>query len=302
MKMKLFMAALLGLIIMAGCGKSSYKKTKGGMPYKLYPGKDTQQVRAGGFVKLSITKKVNDSVLFTTDKGLPAYQFVSPTINSYDISELWTSLKVGDSLVMTQMVDTFIKRAPEQVPPQFRNGDRVITYVKILAVFPTDSATRNDYDNEVKKMAVKESNEIEKYLADKKITAEKTPSGAFVERIQAGTGNTPVVGNYVTVNYTGTSWSGVRVDSNTDSAFGHVQPYPFTVGVGEMIKGFDEAVLMMQKGSKVKVYIPSTLGYGAQGRQPNIKPNEHLIFDLELLDIKDKAPEQPVAPPAPKNN
>ncbi|HUR64895.1 MAG TPA: FKBP-type peptidyl-prolyl cis-trans isomerase [Chitinophagaceae bacterium] len=300
MKMKLFMASLLGIVLMMACGKSSYKKTPGGMPYKIYPGKDSQQVRAGSFVKLSITKKVNDSVLFTTDKGLPAYQFVSPTVTPYDISELWTSLKVGDSLVMTQMVDTFIKRNPEQVPPQFRNGDRVLTYIKILAVFPTDSLTRMDYENEVKKITANESKVVEKYLADKKISTVKTPSGAFVEMIQQGTGAKPVVGNYVSVNYTGTSWSGVRFDSSTDSAFGHVQPYSFTAGIGEMIKGFDEAVLMMAKGTKVKVYIPSALGYGPQGRQPNIKPNEHLIFDLELVDIKDKAPEQPAMPPTPQ--
>jgi FKBP-type peptidyl-prolyl cis-trans isomerase FkpA len=302
MKMKLSLLSLLAIAIFAGCGKSSYKKTPGGMPYKIYKGTDSQQVRAGGFVKISITKKVNDSVLFTTDKGLPAYQFVSPTINPYDISELWTSLKVGDSVVMTQMVDSFIKRAPDQVPPQFKNGDRVLTYVKILAIFPTDSLTRLDYDKEVKAFTARESKEIEKYLADKKISTQKTPSGAFVESIKPGEGNTPDTGNYVSVNYTGTSWSGVRVDSNTDSTFGHVQPYSYTAGVGAMIKGFDEAVLMMQKGGKIKVYIPSSLGYGAQGRAPLIKPNEHLTFELELLDIKDKAPAQPPMPAPPQGN
>jgi FKBP-type peptidyl-prolyl cis-trans isomerase FkpA len=261
-------------------------------------------VVSGSYVKLSITKKVNDSVLLTTDNNIPAYQFITPTVNPYDISELWSTLRVGDSLVMTQMVDTFIKRAPDRVPPQFRNGDRVMSYVKILAVFPSDSLARLDYEAEVKKMearaiqnAAGEIKEVEKYLADKKIVTQRTPSGAFMEMIKQGQGNTPDTGDYVTVNYSGVSWSGVKFDSSTDPAFGHVEPYSFNVGTGSMIKGFDEAVMMMQKGAKIKVYVPAALGYGAQGREPKIKPNEHLIFDLELLDIKAQAPV-----PAPQKN
>ena len=294
----LMFVALTGALV-AGCGKTSYKKTAGGMPYKLYPGKDTQKVVSGSYIKVTVTQKHNDSVMFTTDGGLPVYLMVSGEVRQpYDISELWTSLKKGDSVVTTQMVDTFIKRAPDRMPPNFKNGDRIYTYFKIQDIFMNDSLARLDEEKTRKEFALADSKKLEKQLADKKISfTEKTPSGAFVQVIKRGEGPLADTGNIVTVNYTGSSLEGVAFDSNVDSSFGHVGPYSYNAGQGEMIQGFDEAVMMMQRGGKVKVYIPSMLAYGANGRQPKIKPYEHLVFDLELLDIKPPANKQGVLPP-----
>lgn len=289
---------LAGAGLLAACGKTSYKKTPGGMPYQLFRSKDTQQVRSGSFVKLSLIQKINDSVLYSTEKGLPIYLLISNQERPYDIAELWTSLHLGDSLITTQMIDTFIKRSPESVPREFKNGDRVITHVKVLGIFASDSLARADEEKLKSQIATAEIAEVEKYLAEKKINAQKTPSGAYLQVIQPGTGNTPDTGNIVTVNYTGTSWSGVKFDSNTDSTFGHVGPYSFPAGVGQMIKGFDEAVLLMQKGAKVKVYIPSMLAYGPAGSPPKIKPFENLIFDLELTDIQKGGTDQGSQPPS----
>ena len=289
---------LAGTALMAGCGKTSYKKTPGGMPYQLFRGKDTQLVRNGNFIKISLTQKINDSVLFSTQKGLPVYLFVSNTAGrTSEIAELWTTLHVGDSVVTTQRIDTFIKRAPDNIPKEFKAGDRVLTYVKVLGVFENDSLARADEDRIKKEIQVSEIAEIEKYLADKKITTQRTPSGAFVEVIQPGTGNMADTGKMVTVNYTGATWEGKKFDSNTDTTFGHAEPYSFVAGTGQMIRGFDEAVLMMQKGAKIKVYIPSMLGYGQNGNPPRIKAFENLVFDLELLDIKENTPQQQAMPP-----
>ena len=63
-----------------------------------------------------------------------------------------------------------------------------------------------------------------------------------------------------------------------------------------MIKGFDEAMFFMRKGSVSKVYIPSMLAYGPSPTSPNIKPYEHLIFDIEVVDVMDKAPDVKQAP------
>lgn len=290
---------LAGAALIAGCGKTSYKKTPGGMPYKLYRSKDTQQVRTGNFIKISLTQKINDSVLFKTEKGLAVYFFVGNNPSrTYDISEILTTLHLGDSVVTTQMIDTFIARAPDNVPPVFKKGDRVLTYVKVLGIFENDSLARADEAKNLKEIQATEEAEIQQYLAEKKISTRRTPSGAFVEVISAGSGNVADTGNYVTINYTGTTWNGVKFDSTTDSAFQHMEPYSFVAGAGQMIRGFDEAILMMQKGSRFKVYIPSMLGYGQNGNPPRIKAFENLIFELEMLDIKDKAPEQPPVQPA----
>ncbi len=280
-------------ILLVSCSKGSYKKTKGGMPYQLFKGKDTQQIKPGDFIKVQFTRKIKDSIHFTTAGALPVYMQVNPTAEPYDISELWTMMRVGDSVVATQMMDTFIKRSPQNIPPQFKKGDKIVYYLKVVGIFSSDSAARADYDQENEKWLAAEIKTIENYLAEKNIKAEKTPSGAFVETIEPGTGNLIDSGKYVSVNYTGVSWSGKKFDSNTDSAFQHVGPYPFIVGTGAMIKGFDEAVKMMRMGGKAKAYIPSVLAYAGSPNSPLIKPYEHLIFDIEVVEVKDKAPARP---------
>lgn len=297
-RMKNLVLFLTAALVIAGCGKSSYRKSPGGMPYQVISGNDTQSVREGDFVKIHFTQKIKDSVYFSTEGSLPIYLPVGGNggPQPYDISEIWTKLKVGDSVITTQMMDTFIKRSPDRIPPQFKKGDRIMTYVRILAVFKNDSLRRADEDKMQKEWAVSEVKGIEKYLADKKITAQKTPSGAYVQIITPGTGNLVDSGNYVTVNYTATSWSGKKVDSNTDSAFQHVAPYSFVAGARRMITGFDEAMMFMNKGAKAKVFVPSLLGYAGNPGSPNLKPYENLIFDIELLDVKDKEPAQPAAP------
>lgn len=284
-----------GLIVFASCKKSSYRKTPGGLPYKVYAGDGKVKVKMGDFIKVQLTQKVNDSTLFTTGGKLAIYLHVSPTPNPYDINEIWTNLHVGDSVVATQMMDTFINRSPNSVPPQFKKGDKVLTYVRIVGVFASDSLARIDDEKARKELLTGEIKEIETYLSSKKVNAQKTPSGSFVEVIKTGDGMLADSGKYVSVLYTGTSFSGKRFDSNTDTSFHHTEPYPFVVGSGSMIKGFDEAVRFLKKGGVAKVYIPSMLAYAGTPSTPLIKPYEHLIFDIEISDVQEKAPASPVS-------
>lgn len=290
--------------LLVSCDKATYKKSKGGMPYQLFKGNDTQQIKNGNFIKIQFTQKINDSVYFTTVGSFPQYKQVdSSQVTPYDISELWTSLKVGDSVVATQMMDTFIKRDPTRVPPQFKRGDKIMTFVKILAIFKSDSAARIDYEKTNKDWMEGETKTIQKYLDDKKIITQKTPSGVFVEMITPGTGNLIDSGKYISAKYLGYTLAGKKFDGNIDSTFGHTDPLSFIVGTGAMIKGFDDGVKMMRLGSKAKIYIPSILAWGGNPSSPIIKPYENVIFEIEIVDIKDKAPmakqEQMPPPPPP---
>lgn len=298
---KSLLFGLIAVSLLAGCGKSSYRKTPGGMPYQLYKGKDTQQVRPGSFIKISFTQEIKDSVYFSTAGGMPEYRQVDPLqVQPYDVSEIWSGLHVGDSIICTQMIDTFIKRDPLRVPPQFKKGDKIVSYFKILAVFPNDSLARLDYEKTSKEWLASEIRMIEKYVADKKINVQKTPSGVLVDVKSPGTGNLADSGNYVSVMYTGTSWSGKKFDSNVDTSFGHAEPLSFVMGTGSMIKGFEEALELLRPGGKAVAYIPSSLAYGGNPRSPNIKPYESLIFEMELIDVKDKMPtRQDMQPPQP---
>lgn len=296
---QLFSLTILSALLFS-CGGATYQKTAGGMPYQLFRSKETQTAKTGEYLKLQLTQQINDSVYFTTGGKLPIYIAVGATPQPYDISELWTKLSPGDSLVTTQLMDTFLKRMPAgNLPPQFKKGDRIMTFVKVLGIISSDSLKIVDEQKENAAYAKREAAEIEKFLGAKLSTIQRTPSGAYVEILQEGTGEVVKAGNFVSLNYTGSTFEGKVFDSNTDSTFKHVEPLRFSVGSGQMIKGIDEALLLVKKGTKAKVYIPSALGYGA-APPPGapIKPYEHLIFDFTVLDVQPTAPQAP-APAAP---
>jgi peptidylprolyl isomerase len=109
-----------------------------------------------------------------------------------------------------------------------------------------------------------------------------TPSGLkYVDEV-VGEGDAPEKGKKVKVHYTGTLTSGKKFDSSVDRG----QPFEFTIGIGQVIRGWDEGVMGMKVGGKRQLIIPSDLGYGARGAPPAIPPNAELIFDVELLGVR----------------
>lgn len=109
-----------------------------------------------------------------------------------------------------------------------------------------------------------------------------TPSGLQYEELVIGTGATPVKGQKVAVHYTGWLTDGSKFDSSRDSG----RPYVTAIGVGAVIKGWDEGILTMKVGGKRKFTIPPALAYGAAGRPPVIPRNATLIFEVELVDVQ----------------
>jgi FKBP-type peptidyl-prolyl cis-trans isomerase len=93
-------------------------------------------------------------------------------------------------------------------------------------------------------------------------------------------------GDTLVMNYTGRLTDGTVFDSNVDPRFGHVQPFSFVLGAGQVIKGWDEGLVGMKVGEKKTLTIPPEKGYGARGAGNAIPPNATLIFDVELVTIK----------------
>ncbi len=113
--------------------------------------------------------------------------------------------------------------------------------------------------------------------------ARKAPPAAELktEDVRPGTGREAKSGDRVKVHYTGTLTDGTKFDSSHD----HNEPFSFTLGAGEVIKGWDEGVVGMKVGGKRKLTVPSKKGYGDAGSPPKIPPRATLIFDVELLEI-----------------
>ncbi len=109
-----------------------------------------------------------------------------------------------------------------------------------------------------------------------------TASGLKYTDLIVGTGAQPKTGQTVTVNYTGWLTNGTKFDSSVDRN----QPFSFQIGVGRVIKGWDEGVMTMKVGGKRRLTIPPNLAYGASGAGGVIPPNAPLIFEVELLGVK----------------
>lgn len=108
-----------------------------------------------------------------------------------------------------------------------------------------------------------------------------TPSGLKYVDLKEGTGETPTAGQTVTVHYTGTLEDGTKFDSSRDRN----RPFSFRLGVGQVIKGWDEGLSTMKVGGQRQLIIPPELGYGARGAGGVIPPNATLLFDVELLEV-----------------
>ena len=108
-----------------------------------------------------------------------------------------------------------------------------------------------------------------------------TPDGLQYWDIKAGTGATAASGQKVTVNYTGWLTSGKQFDSSVGK-----KPFTFTLGAGQVIKGWDEGVAGMKVGGKRQLRIPPELAYGSRGAAGVIPPYSTLIFDVELLGVQ----------------
>lgn len=295
------MLAIAGLaVIMASCN-TNYEKTASGLTYKIFEGDGKQKLKAGDIAKINATIKISprDTVLFTTANGLPEYVPVDTSTRlSHDFTEVLKLASVGDSLVVVSQVDTLVKRNMAQYNSMLKRGDQIVTSIKVLKAFTNREEQTKDQQQEMEKEKAKEVAELESYLKKKGIKAEKTENGVFVERLSAGTGEKPVNGKQVTVNYTGSLLldNGKVFDSNMDTSFHHVQPFSFVLGAGQTIRGWEEGLLTLGKGAKANIYIPSLLGYGPPGAPPAIPAYAPLKFEVEVLNISDAPMRQPQMP------
>ena len=111
--------------------------------------------------------------------------------------------------------------------------------------------------------------------------ATKTASGLEYVTLKEGEGEVAKSGQTITIHYTGTLTNGKKFDSSRDNN----KPLVMPIGVGRLIKGWDEGIPGMKVGERRKLTIPGNLGYGADGFPPDIPPDATLLFDVELLGV-----------------
>src|SRR4051812_25725211 len=109
-----------------------------------------------------------------------------------------------------------------------------------------------------------------------------TASGLRYVITHHGNGPSPSVGSYPIVHYTGTLTDGTVFDDSRKRS----EPFAFKLGVGQVIKGWDEGIALMHVGDRATLMTPPAIGYGEKGAGKVIPPNATLVFDVDLLDVK----------------
>ena len=318
--LKNVLSVLSAALLLSACNSVDFKKTKAGVPYKIFSSGKGDSIRQNYIVKFEAIRRTKDTLLFSSyQQGQPQYlqiQPVPPSVEYSDIAsnvmEIFPKARKGDSIYITESADSIINSITKQNPQMaghlpFKKGDQVITTIRVVDVYKTPeeaqaavtkdrlansekmdkaSLERLKKDTALQAQLAKDSKSIEDYLAKNNIQAQKTEWGVYVQVINPGQGPKPALGQFANVKYTGSLLSGLVFDSGV---------FPLQIGMGGAIKGFEEGVKQLSKGGKGKIFIPSTLGYGPQGSAPKIGPNENLIFDIETLDITNTppAPNQP---------
>lgn len=288
-------------------GDGTYKKTASGMEYKIITSGKGDIVAHGEVMKFHFEQRYKDSVMKNTYGQPPQYQPVDSTQLPPEYYGIFKEVRKGDSIVTRILTDSVFKGGMTMMPPEFKKGEYLLTTFKVLDILKSDSA-QADFTKEIQKfreqdsihaIAQKEKDDkiLQDYIASNNIKATKTDQGTYVEIQQAG-GDPAKDGQTISVKYTGRFLDGEAFDSNVDSSFHHTEPFSLTLGAGGAIKGFDDGLKQLGKGAKGRLFIPSVLAYGSQG-SGKIKPNTNLIFEIEVLDVKDPETAKP-APVVPK--
>ena len=246
-------------------------------------------------LSLSILSGEKDSIMYSSKMGPdlpPDIQFIKLDKGAFkgDIMEGLAMMDLGDSAAFILNADSFFLKANklEQLPPGIKPGSELKFIVKLVDIKSESEARKliseieaikNVKDQELMKKAEEEEPTlIQSYLELKKINAKPNKSGLYFLTTNEGNGPKPQNGQKVTLHYTGFFTNGKKFDSSIDRN----EPFTFTLGKGEVIAGWDEAVSMMKVGSAATIIIPSVLGYGSDGNQV-IPPFTPLVFELQLL-------------------
>lgn len=257
-----------------------------GLEYKFVKDAPGKPAELSDQMEMHFKSSVGDSVMFDSRvmmKGEPVlFPLQKPTWNG-DVNEGLAMLSAGDIAVFRTPLDS-VAKAGNQLLPWMKNSDKMVYNVEVLTIKNQEQVKKDFEAKQAAQISVDEKI-LQDYFKAKNVKPTKTASGLYYLITKPGTGENAKAGQQVTVNYTGKTTNGETFDSNVDPAFNHVQPFNFALGKGQVIKGWDEGVALMNKGAKATLFIPSRYAYGPQSPSPKIPANSVLIFDVEVTDI-----------------
>lgn len=278
-----------------GCDQKNTVTTESGIEITYFTKAEGQPFNDGDvlFYHMRYTDE-NGNELFNTasrNAAVPIQYNAEQWKISGLLYEALMECTVGDSATFSiPAQNLFGQTFKGRVPDSIRTESKITFIVGVEKVKTTEEleAERMVQQEEMQAMLEQKLSEdintIDNHLVANNIKAQTTNSGLRYVVTQKGKGDTPVAGQTVVVHYNGTLLDGTKFDSSFDRG----QPFSFPIGYGQVIKGWDEGLALLNAGSKATLYIPSPLAYGAQQKGQIIKPFSILKFDVELLEIKNQ--------------
>lgn len=308
MKKYIYSILLLCAFTVTANAQNDVQHTSQGALYTMFTHNTGDRIKNDDVITLQITQKTDkDSLLSSTYAlGHPVQVKVQPSQNVTDMMEIFPLLTVGDSILVKIPADSVFKGHENSRPPFFPAGSFFNFYMKVVKVQSLNDAIA-ERNAELEKIKANESVDANKYIASNKLVMKTTASGLKYVVFKQSVKPKPRVGDTVLVNYTGHLLNGQVFDTSVASVAENAgllqegrtyEPISFVLGTGQVIKGWDEGILLLNTGAKAKFVIPSSLAYGEQGQGDTIPPYSPLVFDVELVAVKPIP--HPVAAPAKK--
>lgn len=296
-----YLSILTIALVIVSCTSNTFTTEKGTIVTYIDKGNGPLPVDSlVGLYDIRYTTE-DGKVMKDGDKDNPIPLKIDPNTTSQN-GELYTvlsKLKAGDSvkfelIAKDLFAQTFRAPLPDSIAPESKIQFQVSYQEQLTeqAYFDMMSEKQKKLDDEQMKVDLEILNN---YLTANNIETSETESGLRYVVTKEGTGEKAATGQIVKVHYAGRLLDGPYFDTSIESVAkaenllqeGRTyEPLAFALGQGRVIKGWDEGIGLLNKGSKATLYIPSPLAYGNRSAGPIIKPNSILVFDVELVDIE----------------
>lgn len=269
-------------------------KTKNGLEYiVLNTQLGAKKGKIGDFAKINVTlKNYKDSLIF---ERLFEKELIKD-VQKGDVKEIMQYMAEGDSVLCTVPADTLFKNTPpQQRPAYFPEGTDMKYYLKMYSI-KTMEEIKAIEEEKIKTIKLAETAKIKEYALKNKLQLMSTPSGlhyVITKKNPIGVQAKGVVN--IAANYTGQLLNGIIFDTSIKEVaqkagkFTEGRPYEplkFTLGKGQVIKGWDEGLALLRTGEKAILIVPSYLAYGERAAGADIPANSILRFDVELTQVE----------------
>jgi FKBP-type peptidyl-prolyl cis-trans isomerase FkpA len=290
-----FLFYALGLLLFVGCSSEGKRlKADGGFEYQMIRKGESEPIPMDNYVFFNMDLFYKDSMIQTSKTAAqPPVLKITSEKKDYgyftSLINLLGKMHVRDSFHFYFPIDSF-----RQIPPGFEKFTEPVVYrigiVRVMdeAKFKAFSDSLQAVQEQARQLVRAKLPEVETMVKgyfdtykqggfDSKM--QTTPEGTKYVILEDGTGAKPTKGEQVSVNYYGMLATDAKM---FDNSWNRGQPNQFPIGQGQVIRGWDETLALLNKGTKAMLFIPAAMGYGAQGNPPSIPGDADLVFYVEL--------------------